>query len=112
MQVRRWNRAADGPLNEDALRAKLEALGYVVARYVYPPGTRFPDHAHDVDKIDAVVSGRFRIVIGGHTAALGPGDWVEVPRGRRHNATVIGDAPVVGLDAVRPAAMVRSERSS
>ncbi len=101
MQVRRWNAAADGPLSEAGLRAKLEALGYVVARYVYPPGTRFPDHVHDVDKVDAVVSGHFRIVIAGHTAALGPGDWVEVPRGRRHNATVIGDAPVVSLDALR-----------
>lgn len=104
MQVRRWNPATDGPVSEIALREKLEALGYVVARYVYPPGTRFPDHAHDVDKIDAVVSGRFRIVIGGHTAALGPGDWVEVPGGRRHNATVMGDEPVVSLDAIRLAA--------
>jgi quercetin dioxygenase-like cupin family protein len=101
VQVRRWNTAADGPVSEALLRQKLEALGYVVARYVYPPGTRFPDHAHDVDKIDAVVSGHFRIVIAGHTAALGPGDWVEVPRGRRHTATVIGDTPVVSLDAMR-----------
>ncbi|MEP7117819.1 MAG: cupin domain-containing protein [Acidobacteriota bacterium] len=101
MQVRRWNAAADGPLSEAALRQKLEGLGYLVARYEYAPGTRFPDHAHEVDKIDAVVSGHFRIVIAGHTAALGPGDWVEVPRGRRHTATVIGAAPVVSLDAIR-----------
>ena len=101
MQVRRWNAAADGPLTEAALRLKLESLGYVVARYEYAPGTRCPDHAHDVDKIDAVVSGRFRLVIAGHTAQLGPGDWVEVPRGRRHTATVMGDEPVVSLDAIR-----------
>lgn len=101
MQVRRWNAAADGPVTEAALRQKLEALGYAVARYLYPPGTRFPDHAHDVDKIDAVVSGRFRLVIGGHTAQLGPGDWVVVQRGRVHSATVIGDEPVVSLDAIK-----------
>ena len=101
MQVRRWNSAADGEVTEAALRAKLEALGYVVARYVYPPGARFPDHTHDVDKIDAVVSGHFRIVVGGHTVALGAGDWVEVPRGRGHTAAVIGDAPVVSFDAIR-----------
>ena len=29
----------DGPLSEAALRAKLEALGYRVARYTYEPGT-------------------------------------------------------------------------
>lgn len=101
MQIRRWNAAADGPLTEAALRDKLEGLGYVVARYVYPPGTRFPEHTHDVDKIDAVVSGRFRLVIAGHTAHLGPGDWVEVPRGRRHTATVMGEAEVVSLDAIK-----------
>jgi quercetin dioxygenase-like cupin family protein len=101
VQIRRWNAAADGPLTEAALRAKLEALGYVVARYVYSPGTRFPEHAHEVDKIDAVVSGQFRLVIAGHTAHLGPGDWVEVPRGRRHTATVMGDDAVVSLDAIR-----------
>ena len=104
MRVHRWNAAADGPLTEVALRAKLEALGYAVARYVYPPGSHFPDHAHDVDKIDAVVSGRFRLVIAGHMAQLGPGDWVEVPRGRRHTAAVVGEEPVVSLDAIKLAA--------
>ncbi len=37
----RWN-PADGPLTEAALRAKLESLGYRVARYVYDPGPCFP----------------------------------------------------------------------
>jgi len=100
VRVHHWS-PADGPCTEAALTAKLEALGYVVARYVYPPGTRFPDHSHDVDKIDAVVSGRFRLVIAGHMAQLGPGDWVEIPRGRRHTAAVVGDEPVVSLDAIR-----------
>lgn len=101
MAVRRWNQALDGPLSEATLRAKLEGLGYRVARYRYEPGTVFPDHAHGVDKIDAVVSGRFRLVVSGHLAMLGPGDWVEVPRGAVHSATVIGDEPVVSLDAIR-----------
>jgi quercetin dioxygenase-like cupin family protein len=103
--ISRWNTVLDGPLSEMALRRKLESLGYSVARYVYPPGTTFPDHTHGVDKIDAVVSGRFRLVIGGHVAVLGPGDWVEVPRGVTHNAVVIGDEPVVSLDAVRKASV-------
>jgi quercetin dioxygenase-like cupin family protein len=101
MAVRRWNDALDGPFSEAALRRKLENAGYTVARYVYPPGTTFPDHVHDVDKIDAVVTGRFRLVVAGHLAMLGPGDWVEVARGVRHTATVVGDEPVVTLDAVK-----------
>jgi mannose-6-phosphate isomerase-like protein (cupin superfamily) len=103
MAVHRWNAALDGEFSEGALRRKLEALGYSVARYVYEPGTVFPDHKHGVDKVDAVVSGRFRLVIGGHVAMLGPGEWVDVPRGVTHNATVVGDEPVISLDAVRRA---------
>ena len=101
MAVHRWNVALDGEFSEAALRRKLEAQGYSVARYVYLPGTVFPDHKHGVEKVDAVVSGAFRLIIGGHVAMLGPGEWVDVPRGVTHNATVIGDDPVVSLDAVR-----------
>ena len=101
MAVRRWNQALDGTFSEATLRAKLEGMGYRVARYSYDPGTVFPDHTHGVDKIDAVVSGRFRLVVSGHLAMLGPGDWVEVPRGAVHSATVLGDEPVVSLDAIR-----------
>ena len=101
MAVHRWNHALDGEFSEGALKRKLEAQGFSVARYTYPPGTTFPDHKHGVDKVDAVVSGRFRLIIGGHIAVLGPGEWVDVPRGVTHNATVIGDEPVVSLDAVK-----------
>ena len=100
MAVQRWN-VSDGPATEAALRAKLESLGYAVAKYTYEPGTVFPDHRHGVDKIAAVISGRFRLVVGGHLAVLGPGDWVAIPRGSVHSATVIGDKPVVSLDAVK-----------
>jgi quercetin dioxygenase-like cupin family protein len=101
MAVHRWNETIDGPFSESALRQKLESAGYFVARYTYSPGTTFPDHVHELDKIDAVVSGRFRLVVAGHLAMLGPGDWVEVARGVRHSATVVGDEPVVSLDAIR-----------
>jgi quercetin dioxygenase-like cupin family protein len=98
--VERWN-PEDGEPSEDVLRARLERDGYRVARYVYPPGTTFPDHTHGVDKIDAVVRGRFRIVLEGAAVVLGPGDAVHVPRGAVHAAEVVGDDPVVSLDAVR-----------
>jgi quercetin dioxygenase-like cupin family protein len=101
MAVRRWNQSVDGPFTEAALRDKLEAMGYRVARYVYEPGTVFPDHTHGIDKFDAVVSGRLRLVVSGHLAVLGPGDWVAVPRGSVHSAAVMGDEPVVSLDAVK-----------
>jgi quercetin dioxygenase-like cupin family protein len=101
MSVHRWNSHSDGVLSERALRRKLEGEGYSVTRYVYPPGTHFPEHTHGIDKIDAVVSGQFELVISGERTVLGPGDWVAVPRGVRHTATVVGDEPVVSLDAVK-----------
>ena len=99
--VRHWNSEIDGELSESALRARLEALGYLVMRYVYPPGTSFPEHTHNVDKIDAVVSGRFRLVVAGHRVVLGPGDWIAVPRGVVHTADVVGGEPVISLDGVK-----------
>lgn len=101
MPVHHWNNTVDGVLSERALRAKIEALGYRVARYVYGPGTVFPDHSHGVDKIDAVISGRFRLVLSGHLVVLGRGDWIEVPRGAVHNASVMGDEDVIALDAIK-----------
>jgi quercetin dioxygenase-like cupin family protein len=101
MRVHHWNSTIDGPLSEETMRRRLESAGYMVRSYTYPAGTAFPEHTHNVDKIDAVLSGRFRMVVAGHFTILGPGDWVEVPRGVHHTAAVVGDEPVVSLDAVR-----------
>ena len=101
MVIEHWNTEQEGPLSEAALRRKLEARGYQVTRYVYPPGTVFPPHSHGVDKIDAVVSGRFQMSILGKSVVLEAGDCLAVPRGEVHSAAVVGDQPVVSLDAVR-----------
>jgi quercetin dioxygenase-like cupin family protein len=101
VDVERWDEDEDGPVEERPLREELEDRGYEVSRYVYPPGTRFPEHTHDVDKIDAVVSGRLRVALEGEEVVLGPGDRVAVPAGTPHTAEVAGDEPVVSLDATR-----------
>ena len=101
VSIHQWNPAIDGPLSEHALRRKLETMDYTVARYVYSPGTHFSEHTHAFDKADAVVSGRFRIELSGEVVDLGPGDWIAVPRGVKHSATVLGDEPVISLDGVR-----------
>ena len=101
MGVEHWDVGRDGPLTEDAMREALQRRGYSVSRYVYPPGTYFPDHTHDVDKIDGVLSGRFRMKMEGREVILEAGDTLVVPRGAVHSAEVVGDEPVVSLDAVR-----------
>ncbi len=101
MRIERWEPKRDGPLSEHALRRKLRKLGYLATRYHYPPGTIFDEHAHDVDEIDAILSGRFRMEMEGRSIELGAGDTLYVPRGTMHRAAVVGDEPVVSLDAVR-----------
>jgi len=101
MKLDRWNPDDDETLSESTLREKLQKLGYRVSRYVYPPGTAFPTHSHDVDKVDAVLSGEFRITMDGESVVLGAGDSVQVPRGAEHSAEVIGDRAVVSLDGVK-----------
>lgn len=101
MKIEHWDSDQDGPLSETALRAKLEIRGYQVTRYVYPPGTVFPPHRHEVDKIDAVLSGRFQMDMQAQTFVLEAGDCLAVPRGVIHSAEVVGEQPVISLDAVR-----------
>jgi quercetin dioxygenase-like cupin family protein len=101
LQIEHWNAVADGRLSEENMRRKLEERGYRVSKYVYPPGTYFPAHDHGVDKIDAVLSGRFRMTIGTQSTVLEAGDMLAVPRKVVHTAEVVGDTPVVSLDAVR-----------
>jgi len=101
MQIEHWDAERDGPLSEAALRRKLEDRGYRVSRYVYSPGTFFPAHDHGVDKIDAVLAGRFRMTMQDQEVVLEAGDLLVVPKHVMHTAEVVGESPVVSLDAVR-----------
>jgi quercetin dioxygenase-like cupin family protein len=100
-KLERWEEAREGRLTEAALRKCIEDRGFVVTRYVYPPGTRFAAHSHGSDKIDAVLSGRFRLGLGTRDVVLEAGDRLFVPAGVVHTAEVVGDEAVVSLDAVR-----------
>jgi quercetin dioxygenase-like cupin family protein len=101
LTVEHWDSDTDGELSEAALRSKLEQRGYIVTRYVYPPGTCFPEHVHDVEKTDAVLSGRFLMSMAGQSVVLEAGDALLVPKGEVHSAEVVGQEPVISLDAVR-----------
>lgn len=101
MKVEHWNPEKDGVLSEATLRRKLESLGYSTSCYIYPPRTYFPTHTHGVEKMDAVLSGQFRITMKEGSVVLGPGDAVLVPRGAEHSAEVVGNEDVVSLDAIK-----------
>ena len=99
--IEHWDTQTDGELNETNMRIKLETRGYRVTCYIYPPGTCFPDHTHEVDKIDGVISGQFRMSMHGQPIILTAGDCMAAPRGVVHSAEVIGNEAVVSLDAVK-----------
>ena len=101
MVLEHWNEEQEGPLTEAAMRGKLEERGYVVSRYVYPPGTYFAPHTHSVDKIDGVLTGRFQLEMNGQGIILEAGDLLAIPKGELHSAEVIGHEPVVSLDAIK-----------
>jgi quercetin dioxygenase-like cupin family protein len=81
------------------LQAKLEAEGYVVVMHLLAPGTAFGRHCAVGRRLEAVFSGRLRWIIAGETHLLGPGDWIEIPAGAVVSAEVIGEEPVLGLEA-------------
>ena len=88
-----------GDLNERNMRKVIESRGYNVVKYVYPPGSYFPDHKHAFDKMDTVLNGKFKIEALGKKFVLEAGDLLHVPAGLVHNAEVLGDEDVVSLDA-------------
>jgi len=101
LKIRHWHPATDGPLSAEAVRKRLEELGYSCSFYIYAPGTIFPDHKHVTDKIDIVLKGRFMIHIDGENGILRDGDYIFIPKGTVHRAAVVGDEDVVSIDAER-----------
>lgn len=101
MKIVHWDLGKKGKLSEESIEKNLQEQGYWVNRRVYPPGTIFPEHSNNVDTLDAVVSGKLRLSVHGESVVLGSGDVVAVPRGAMHHAEVVGDEPVVTLDAIR-----------
>ena len=101
IKIKRWASVSNEPLSEIALVKLLERQGYRCTRYVYPAGTTFPDHSHDVDKIDAVLTGQFKVSIYGESVTLAAGDYIYIPAKTTHSAEVTGNEPVVSIDAVK-----------
>nr|CRH04786.1 Conserved protein of unknown function [Candidatus Magnetococcus massalia] len=75
--------------------------GYTPSEYRYPPGTYFPPHTHNVAKIVAVCSGRFSLELSGERVTLEPLQGVLVPAHALHDAEVLGEEPVVSIDAMK-----------
>jgi len=57
----------------------------------------YPEHSHDVDKIDAILPGHSRVAIGGQSVIIEAGDCLIDPKA----VEVIGSKPIISLDAIK-----------
>ena len=85
-----------------ALKQGLRDEGYNIYVYSYPGGMCFPVHQHDHETIHVVLSGSLKVTIDGQDHFLVPGERFPIPAHTLHSAEILGDMPVVCLDATKP----------
>ncbi|CAG5131673.1 unnamed protein product [Candidula unifasciata] len=101
IHLQKWDTARDGVLSDENMRKKLESMGYRCTKYVFSPGSDFPDHTHSMTKMDAITSGKFLLSLHGKQVIMEPGDIIEVPKNTLHNAHVVGSDNVTFFDSVK-----------
>jgi hypothetical protein len=100
MRIDRWDVRRDGPLNEVALRQKLDALGYEAAPTLYLIDSVSTAPGEPWERVEAVLSGLIKVTIDGESGILTAGDVVFVPRGAVRRVQLVGTAPASSLQAV------------
>ncbi len=83
------------------IKHELKEQGYTIYVYSYPCGMYFPEHKHSYAKLHIVLSGTLKISMPDNEVVLKPGDRFEVPANVPHTAEVIGDGPMVCIDATK-----------
>ena len=73
-----------------------------LVRYVYQPGSVFPEHAHPQEQVTAVLSGEIEFEVGGQRRRLGTGEVAVILGGTPHGARVIGEQVVETLNSLSP----------
>lgn len=73
-----------------------------MVRYVYAPGSVFPEHQHPQEQITTVLTGRIEFDIAGQHAVFGPGDTGVIPGDTPHGARVIGEETVETINSLSP----------
>jgi mannose-6-phosphate isomerase-like protein (cupin superfamily) len=81
------------------IKQELRDSGYNIYVYSYPCGMYFPEHVHNYPKLHIVLSGTLKVKMPDGEVVLGQGDRLEVPANVPHMAEVLGDGPMVCIDA-------------
>lgn len=83
-------------------RQTIQADRQTVVRYVYAPGSVFPEHAHAEEQVTVVLSGRIVFDVAGRRVALGPGEVAVIPSYVPHGARVEGNETVETINTLSP----------
>lgn len=83
-------------------RQILSGYRQTMVRYVYQPGSVFPEHHHPEEQVTVVISGQIEFSVAGETVVLTTGQAAVIPPNVPHGARVIGDAPVETFNSMSP----------
>ena len=84
-------------------RVLLHTAELMVVWLKISPGTEFPDHSHPHAQIGFQVSGRAELRGENGKFEIGPDDAYRFEPNEVHGSRVIGDEPVIQIDAFHPA---------
>jgi len=101
IRVEHWDTEEEGLLTADGVRHKLAVLGYDATPKTYRPGEQAPSRRVPVDSVEAVVEGQLKIILEGEARVLKPGDLLFIPKGLVTSLEVVGQRPVLCLEAIR-----------
>ncbi len=73
-----------------------------MVRYVYAPGSVFPEHRHPQEQITTILSGEIEFTIAGASRVFRPGDTGVIPGDTPHGARVVGDQTVETINSLSP----------
>lgn len=102
IRVEQWDARRDGPLSEEALQNKIEALGGVVKARTYPAAVATPAPLAEADVIVGVVRGLIKITAEGEQKLLAAGDIALIPGGAPAAVELAGPSTALCLEAVAP----------
>ena len=68
----------------------------------FQPGSVYPAHSHEREQFSFMLSGRMRLTVGDEVSEVGAGDMWHAPSNVEHGGEILGDEPVVFVDAYSP----------
>jgi quercetin dioxygenase-like cupin family protein len=97
-----WNQLPLEEVYPGITRQVIHGERQTMVRYIYAPGSVFPEHHHPQEQITTVLTGQIEFEIAGERQLFGPGDVGVIPGNVPHGARVVGDVTVETINTLSP----------